>query len=388
MRVDNEGKLRPMIAPARAALLVLCLGLHTAVAWGQGVTPRTVVLGQSAPLSGPLQSLGEEMRNGALAYLRKLNDAGGVHGRRLELATLDDGGEPARALANTRRFIEEFRVFALLAYAEPSLTREVLATVQQARIPLFGAATGAASARRTGRGVFSVRASRTDEAEQVVSHYALLGLKRFALVRKDDAAGAEFLAGARNALSARGLAPPSDVVLLDDAAGLAGAARDTFMVDPQVVVVALPQPPAADLIREIRRGGSGAQIVALSTSDPDALAKALGPGGTGIALSQVVPPLAQVSLPIVSEYRAALEAETGRAAHDPRSLEAYIAAKVFAESVRRAGPGLSREALWRALDAMSFYDAGGYTVAFSRNRRQGSTRVYLMAIGQDGKLLH
>ena len=373
-----------MMAPARIALFTLALAFPAALAWSQGVTPRTVVLGQSAPLSGPLQSLGEQMRSGTLAYLRKLNDAGGVHGRRLELATLDDGGEPARSLANTRRFIEEFRVFALLAYPEPSLTREVLALVQQARIPLFAAA----SAPRPGRGVFSVRASRTDEAEQVVSHYALLGLKRFALVRKDDAAGAEFLAGARNALSARGLAPPADVALVDDAAGLASAARDTFMADPQVVVVALPQPPAADLIREIRRGGSGAQIVALSTSDPDALAKALGPGGAGIALSQVVPPLAQVSLPIVSEYRAALEAETGRAAHDPRSLEAYIAAKVFSESVRRAGPGLSREALWRALDAMSFYDAGGYTVAFSRNRRQGSARVYLMAIGQDGKLLH
>lgn len=364
--------------------LALCL---PALAWGQGVTPRTVVLGQSAPLSGPLKSLGEQMRNGALAYLRTLNDAGGVHGRRLELATLDDGGEPARALANTRRFIEEFRVFALLGYAESSLTREVLAMVQQASIPLFGAVTGASSARRPGRGVFSVRASRADEAEQVVSHYALLGLKRFALVRQDDAAGAEFLAGARNALSARGLAPPADVVLVDDATGLAGAARDAFMVDPQVVVLALPQPPAADLIREIRRGG-GAQIVALSPSDPDALAKALGTDGTGIALSQVVPPLAQISLPIVSEYRAALQAETGRAAHDPRSLESYIAAKVFAESVRRAGPGLSRETLWRALEAMSFYDAGGYTVAFSRNRRQGSTRVYLMAIGQDGKLLH
>jgi ABC-type branched-subunit amino acid transport system substrate-binding protein len=369
-------------------LLGLALCLPALAAWSQGVTPRTVVLGQSAPLSGPLKSVGEDLRSGALAYLRKLNDAGGVHGRRLELATLDDGGEPARALANTRRLIEEFRVFALLAYADASLTREVLALVQQSRIPLLGAATGAASARPPGRGVFSIRASRADEAEQLVGHYALLGLRRFALVRRDDAAGAEFLAGARDALSSRGLAPPADIMLLGDADGLAGAARDAFMADAQVVVVALPQPPAADLIREIRRGGSGAQIVALSTSDPEALAKALGTAGAGIALTQVVPPLAQVSLPIIPEYRAALQAETGRAAHAPGSLEAYIAAKVFAESVRRAGPALSRDALWRALDAMSFYDAGGYTVTFSRNRRQGSSRIYLMAIGQDGKLLH
>ena len=65
-----------MIAPVRQILAALLLLFACAAASAQGVTARTVVLGQSAPLSGPQAALGEEIRNGALAYLRRLNDAG------------------------------------------------------------------------------------------------------------------------------------------------------------------------------------------------------------------------------------------------------------------------------------------------------------------------
>jgi ABC-type branched-subunit amino acid transport system substrate-binding protein len=371
-----------------AAAVATCTLLASAAAWSQGVTSRTIVLGQSAPLSGALKSHGEEIRNGALAYFHELNDAGGVHGRRVELATLDDAGDAGRALANTRRFIQEFKVFALFGYADAGVTRELLGLVQQARVPLFGPVTGAALARQPRRGVYTVRASRADEIEQVIGHYAQLGLKRFTLLRSDDAGGAEFLAAARAALARRGLAATADAPLKGEAGGIAGLVQEAFVADPDVVVLALPQPPAADLVQALKRTGRRAQIVALSPADPEQLARALGAGGAGVALSQVVPPLAQVSLPVVAEYRAAIEAETGRKAYSAASFEAYIAAKVFAEAVRRAGAGLRRDALLLALDAMSNHDVGGYVVSFSRSNRQGSARNYLMALTREGKLLH
>lgn len=377
-----------MIALARAALLGFGLWLLAATAWSQGVTPRTIVLGQSAPLSGPMQSAGEHVRNGALAYFRRLNDAGGVHGRRIELATLDDAGDAARTLANTSRFIEEFKVFALFGYADAGMTRELLALSQKAGAPLFGPVTGAAIARQPGRSVFTVRAGHADEVESVIDHYAQLGLKRFALLRANDPAGTEFLAAARSALARRGLAAPVDAALKQPSDGVAVLAGEIFVADPDVVVIALPQPPAADLVRALRRAGHGTQIVALSPADPERLAKALGGDGAGVVLSQVVPPIERTSLPIVAEYRAAMEAETGRQDFSPASLETYIAAKVFAEAVRRSGPALTRDALLRALEAMSAYDTGGYSVGFSRTNRQGSSRIELLAIGRDGKLLH
>lgn len=376
-----------MIAPARATFLALTLALATAAA-PQGVTSHTVVLGQSAPLSGPLQGHGEDIRNGALAYFRKLNDAGGVHGRRIELATLDDAGDAAKTLSNTRRFIEEFKVFALFGYADAGMTPELLALVQKARAPLFAPITGAALARQPGQNVFTVSASRADEIDRVIAHYAQLGLKRFALLRGDDATGEEFLAAARASLSRHGLAAPVDAPFKGGAEGLSGLMGEAFVAEADVIVLALPQPPAADMVRALKRAGLGAQIVALSPASPEQLAQALGAGGAGVALSQVVPPLAQVSLPVVVEYRAAIEAESGRRTYSAASLEAFIAAKVFAEAARRAGPALTRDALQLALGAMSYHDTGGYIVNFSRTSRQGSTRNYLMLLTRDGELLH
>ena len=84
-----------------AILLSLCAGQAAA----QGVTSNQILIGQSAPLSGANAELGKDIRNGALAYFRKLNDAGGVHGRKVELVSLDDGNTVARAEENTKKLL-------------------------------------------------------------------------------------------------------------------------------------------------------------------------------------------------------------------------------------------------------------------------------------------
>ncbi len=64
-------------------LLSLLLLLSTTVA-------AEVVVGQSAPLTGGNAELGLDIRNGALAYFKKVNDAGGVNEKKVKLVTLDD----------------------------------------------------------------------------------------------------------------------------------------------------------------------------------------------------------------------------------------------------------------------------------------------------------
>ena len=352
----------------RAAAAIVLLAACTAQA--QGITDLTVAVGQSAPLSGASQSLGEDIRNGALAYLRQLNEAGGVHGRRIELATLDDGGDARRALANTQRLAEQMRVFALLAYPEPSLSRELLSYVQQARIPFFAPLTGAQIVRLPGRHVVTVRASHAEELDQTIEHYARLGLKRFALATGDEGADEEFREAFARALTRRNLEPAAN------------------RGEADVILVLAALRPAADLVAKLKRSRPTAQIVVLSLAEATPLAGMLGRDGAGVVLSMVVPPLERISLPVVAEYRAAIDAETGRKAYSASSLEAYIGAKVFAEAVRRAGPALTREALMQALESMSAYDAGGYLLRFGRGSRHGSSHAELVVIGRDGKLLH
>jgi len=64
----------------------------------QGLTEERIVFGQSAALSGPAEELGINMRLGILAAFDEVNAAGGVHGRVLELRSLDDAYEPEDAI--------------------------------------------------------------------------------------------------------------------------------------------------------------------------------------------------------------------------------------------------------------------------------------------------
>src|SRR5262245_15699248 len=72
-----------------------------------GVFDDRIVFGQSAAFDGPAAALGLGMREGILASFNEANAAGGVNGRRLELISYDDGYEPEKAIANTKRLIDE-----------------------------------------------------------------------------------------------------------------------------------------------------------------------------------------------------------------------------------------------------------------------------------------
>src|SRR5262245_56336481 len=68
-----------------------------------GVFDNRIVFGESAAFDGPAAALGLGMREGILAAFGEANAAGGVNGRRLDLISYDDGYEPEKAIANTKR---------------------------------------------------------------------------------------------------------------------------------------------------------------------------------------------------------------------------------------------------------------------------------------------
>ena len=78
-----------------------------------GVSATEVLLGQSASFSGSFAGQAASYRDGALACFAAVNAAGGIHGRRIKLLSVDDAYDAQRASENTKRLIEEDQVFAL-----------------------------------------------------------------------------------------------------------------------------------------------------------------------------------------------------------------------------------------------------------------------------------
>ena len=353
-------------------------------ALAQGVSATALVIGQSAPLSGVNAELGNDIRNGALAYFRKSNDAGGVHGRKIELTTLDDANLVPRAEENTRKLVEEIGVFALFGYASATLSRPALPTVEKHGVPFLAPFTGADPMRVFNKHVYNMRGSYAEELEKIVEHFAPLGIKRFSIVYYDDVVGRENFAAVDRALRQRGLEAVSiasfnNRTKPDIAAGVKAIARGS----PDVVILTTLYQATADFIRLAQSSGIGAQMASNSFPGASPLAKELGKDGAGVIVATVVPPPTRRSLPIVQEYQLAIEKQLGKKEYSFSSLESYIGAKVLVEALRRAGPKPTREGLMRALDGMKEYDAGGYVVSFSPTNHNGSSFVELTVIGKD-----
>jgi ABC-type branched-subunit amino acid transport system substrate-binding protein len=370
---------------ALAAGMLACAGAQAQAL--QGLTATTVVIGQSAPLTGANAELGNDIRNGALAYFAKVNAAGGVHGRKIELTTLDDGNKVPQAEANTRKLVEETGVFALFGYASATLSRPALPIVAQHGVPFLGPFTGADPMRVFNKYVYNMRGSYAEELEKIVDHFSSLSIRRFAIVYYDDVVGKENYAAVERALKKRNLdvvatAPFKDRAKPDIAAGV----KDVAKGNPDVVILTTLYKATADFIRLAHSSGIAAQMVSNSFPGASPLAKELGKEGAGVIVATVVPPPGKRALPIVQEYQAAIEKQLGKKDYSFTSLESYIGAKVAVEALRRAGAKPTRESFMQALDGMKEFDAGGYVVSFSPANHNGSSFVELTVIGHDQKI--
>jgi ABC-type branched-subunit amino acid transport system substrate-binding protein len=352
-----------------------------------GVTPKTIVLGQSAAFTGPAAQLGIQMNAGTKAYFDHVNAQGGVFGRKIELKTRDDRYEATLCVENTKKFIEEDKVFALISYIGTPTTVAAMPVFTEAKVPLIGPFTGAEALRSpVNRYIFNVRASYYDETEKIVEQLVSTGNHKIAVFYQDDAYGQAGLKGVQIAMDKRNLKIAAlgkverNTVKVEDAVKAINAA------EPDGVVMISAYTSITEFVRQMKKAGSSTQFHNVSFVGSKALADALKDEGHGVAISQVVPFPWSPSVIIVKEYQDVMT-KAGNTDFNFSSLEGYIVGKVMVEGLRRAGKDLSREKLVTALEGMNNVDIGDFVVSFSPTNHSGSKFVDLTMIGRGGKFL-
>ncbi|MBI2306463.1 MAG: ABC transporter substrate-binding protein [Rhodocyclales bacterium] len=379
----------------KAALLALTGWLSTtaAIAAEVGVTDTTVTIGMSSPFSGPNGAYGLEMKEAISAYFEHLNKTGGVNGRRLELVALDDGYETERTVENSKKLIEEHRVFALLQYYGSSPTTQAMNDVfGPARVPLVGTISGAGTIRQSprenpnNRYMFNIRASYADETDAIVSQLVSLGLKNIAVFYQNDGFGLSGLEGVTAALKKHNVTPSAVGTVERNSLDVDTAVRAIAKVAPQAVVMVTLFKPTAAFVKAMRKVGQNPQFMTLSPVGADLLAKELGNDARGIGISQVMPYPFNDTTPVVREYQRLLQAKKNTN-YSYYGIEGYVTAKVLVEAIRKSGKDLTREKLVQTLEGMSSVDIGGYRVNFTPNERSGSKYVDLTVIGSGGRVL-
>ena len=355
-----------------------------------GVTDQKILLGQSAAFTGPAAQLGIQLHAGAKAYFDQINEQGGINGRKIEIITADDKYESDLAAANTKKLIEQDKVFALFGYVGTPTSNAALPIFTKAKVPFFAPFTGAQSLREPfNREIFHVRASYFDETEYLVQKLVNTGMKNIAVFYQNDAYGQAGLAGVERAAKKMNVTLIERVTVERNSVDVKVAVDKVLPKRPDAIIQISAYSSCAAYIKAMRKAGYLGQFYNVSFVGSQALSDTLGTDGPGVVISQVVPFPWRAAVPVIAEYQKAMK-KSGSAGYNFSSVEGYVAAKVFAEGVRRAGRDLTREKLLKALETINpdSYDVGGFPVTFSATNHSGSRFVDMTAIVKDGKFLN
>ena len=120
--------IKKLISILAVASLALVSAVNAAQ-YGPGVTDTEIKIGQTMPYSGPISAQGVMTGKTMQVYFDKVNDDGGINGRKIKLISLDDGYSPPKTVEQTRKLVEQddvLLIFGTLGTPTNLATRKYL----------------------------------------------------------------------------------------------------------------------------------------------------------------------------------------------------------------------------------------------------------------------
>lgn len=381
----------------------------------QGITSTEIRLGERSAFSGPSVALGVELWRGEYAAFETANAAGGVHGRKVRLVLADDAYDAQKAAPAVARLIAQQKVFALFGGVGTPTIVKVLPVVlkfhRKDDLFQFSNFTGAQPQREPpyDSAVFNIRASYRQETRAMVDAFVAMGRKKIGVFVQDDAYGASGRDGVQRALQAHSLKLAADTTYpRGQTFEKSNAAQIALLraagVDAVVTVGAYQA--CAGFIRDARTAGWNVPIHSVSFVGADQMLELLVAEEkksrkkltANLLVTQVVPSYNDTNIPLVAEYRKAMDTinpiaprDVGDGKYRPgrkytfASLEGFVNARVFLAVLEKAGPELSRKGFASAAESMGEFDIGlGTPLHFGPDRHQALDKVWFTYASGDG----
>ena len=233
---------------------------------------------------------------------------------------------------------------------------------------------------------FHLRASYDDETAAIVNQLDTLDLKNIAVFYQNDAYGKAGLDGATRALAKLGRKPVALATVERNSVDVAAATKSLLLAKPDAIIQISAYQSCAALIREAKQAGFGGQFFNVSFVGTKALSDALGKDGAGVVVTQVVPSPYNTATPVVREFQSAVAAHGKKVDINYSSFEGYLAARMFADGLDRAGKRVSRDGLVTGLEAIGRADYGGFQISLSSQNHVASRFVEKSMLVGNGKI--
>jgi branched-chain amino acid transport system substrate-binding protein len=360
---ERQGPPRSPAATA-AAVLLIAVFLVPAPSAGamEKALPQTLRIGLLVPLSGPYASGGESFLQAATLAVEKANAAGGILGRRVDLAIADTQGRVDVAKSEALRLVSREEVFALVGAYLSEETVGVIETAASARkilmVPVAATAEITDFVRRDYeryKVVFRVGYSIPQWADMMARFLQAQDVSRYAFIGAAIRWNRELAASLEETLARDGIEPVYEAFYSPGNPAFEPIAVAALARRPDILVLGDPGRNAVTLVKRIREGGGAFPILSVGGT--------LGDPRVALSLPLSAPLYVHAagwkgSSAAATEYAEAFEERYGYQPSGYSDTLPYDAVTVLLAAIRKAGKP-DTPAVIRALEQETFSGVAG-----------------------------
>ena len=196
------------VAIASAAFILLAASSSGALAqkkYDTGATDTEIKIGNIMPYSGPASAYGIIGRTEA-AYFKKINDAGGINGRKINFVSYDDAYSPPKAVEQARKLVESDEVLLIFNSLGTPSNSAIHKYMNSKKVPQLFVATGATKWNDPKDFPWTMGWQPNYQSEtQIYAKYLLKNKPdaKIAVLFQNDDYGKDYLKGLKDGLGAK-----------------------------------------------------------------------------------------------------------------------------------------------------------------------------------------
>ncbi|NOD29580.1 ABC transporter substrate-binding protein [Ruegeria atlantica] len=362
------------------------LTASASIGWAQtqGVTDDEIVIGSVNDLSGIFAAVGVPATKGANVVFDRVNEAGGIHGRKIRYVVEDNGYQMPRAMQGYNKLLNRDKVFAMLQSLGTPMNMAGFKLLDPKGIPNVAPLTAARQMlQEPMRNKFTSFSTYYDQARVGVKYLAgEFGSKTVCTMYLPTDFGEEILEGSKAGAEEAGIAFGSETTHKPDETDFVGSLSKLKEEGCDIVTMALGVRQAITVVGTAKKMGL-TDMKFLGTSASFLTVVAQVPGGVTdgfYAAASWQDLWARADQPAPAAFIEEYKAATGE---DPVgfAMLGYSAAEMMVKALEAAGPDLTHDSFIEAMESLDYQDdlVGNY-ITYGPDDHQGADTVFVNVV--------
>ncbi|HEX9093562.1 MAG TPA: ABC transporter substrate-binding protein [Coriobacteriia bacterium] len=386
MRSGNRQSLAAMIAVALAVAVALggCTGTTGGSTTTGPATGTPIKVGAVLSLTGAQAALGEPEKNVIEMEVKRINEAGGINGHKLDVVIQDDASNVDQAVTATTKLIEQEKVLAIIGSTGTGQTMQMRGEIDKAKIPQVSLAGGLVVTGQFDPLVFQTPWSNALVVPTTLEYLKSKGFTKVGLITEDTTFGKDGRKLVKETAAANGLTIVGDEVFKGADTDMTAQLTVLKGGSPDVILMWSSVAASAIVPKNMKQLNMTTPLVGSHGIASQAFVTGAGDAAEGITMfaGKILAPEAygkdtegyKLATGFIDRYKAAY----GKAPGSTFAGHAYDGLYLVVEAMNRLPEGFTAAQLRDEIEKTSGWQGIGGKFLFSTSDHNGMTKSDLV----------